>query len=63
MNLDIIINNDIRNHCNINGIFTCQHFYIKKAFDKLNDFLIAKKIKIDTIIEIGTYRGGFTVFC
>jgi hypothetical protein len=62
MNLVIKQNNDILNHCTINGVFTCQHYKIKQAFDKLHQYLIDKKITLDTIIEIGTYRGGFTLF-
>ena len=60
--LEVVLNNDIRNHCNINGVFTCQHFEIGKAFDKLYDYLKSNKIVIDNIIEIGTFRGGFTLF-
>jgi 23S rRNA U2552 (ribose-2'-O)-methylase RlmE/FtsJ len=60
--LEVVLNNDIRNHCDINGVFTCQHFEIEKAFDKLYDYLKSNKIVIDNIIEIGTFRGGFTTF-
>lgn len=60
--LNVVLNNDMRNHCNINGVFTCQHYKIESVFDKLYDYLKSNKIIIDNIIEIGTYRGGFTTF-
>lgn len=58
--VEIIKSNDILNHCVVNGIFTAQHYDIKKGLDSLNSYLNKNDIHIDTIIEIGTYRGGFT---
>ena len=58
--VEILKSNDILNHCIINGIFTAQHYDIKKGLDSLNAYLNKNNICVDTIIEIGTYRGGFS---
>jgi cephalosporin hydroxylase len=60
--MNIVERKDMQFHCDIDGIYTCQNFEIEIPFYTLEQMLLYEGINVDLIIEIGTYKGGFTTF-
>jgi hypothetical protein len=58
--MEVVRSNDMLNHCIVDGRFTAQHYNIELGLKRLNVYLNGQGIEPKHIIEIGTYRGGFT---